>query len=195
MSTATKTRAEAAQALHAEGWTVLEIAAHMGISKATAYRYTNPEKAEQSRAASLAWKAANRDRTRQYDAAARAASMAAHRWGSCDNCDGPLSKSNRSGRCQPCGDQMAADEATEVVAMWLAGATYPEIRDFLGCGKTALGVYFGRLRAAGYPVPRRHPGGSAWRDPMPTEPIIVRPGWAGAGDAVLSARTAERAAA
>lgn len=180
-------RREAAREMRAAGRSVSFIAERFGVTAGTVSKWTNPETATKAKAGNAAWRDANRDHIRRRDVARYHVLSEEGHWGRCA-CGRPLGYGNASGECKPCQEKAAADALTGAVAAWVAGETKTEVAARLGGSTNALNVAFVRLRAAGYPVPRRRPGrGRVWIDPLPTEPIIVAPGWAMAGDIARTA--------
>lgn len=134
---------EGAVKLREAGLSYLEIARYLGVGKATVYRWINPDYAEQSREASRAWKASNRDRTREYDQA--------HAHKPCPNCGGEMSRQREM--CAGCHAVVADVRRSLAEGMWADGWLLREINEVLGW-KMPGGVTV--MRRCGWDLPYRY---------------------------------------
>lgn len=139
--------------MRAAGESLEAIADTFGVSKSTACRWTTPGAAETDRAGARAWKAANRDRARAYDAAHP-------RRAPCDGCGFPRgmgSQSKGPGLCHACR-RVAEQVRRDVLAgMWRDGWPVYTIAAVLGVTIGTVRADLWRLRRAGVDLPYRIP--------------------------------------
>lgn len=147
----------AARAMRADGATFPAIARHFGVAVKTARRWTNPKEAERDRSLARAYKAANREKMREYDARYDREHRAA-----CVECGGQMGIGVREdGVCTTCCDTATKARDELVVRLWNEGRTTSEIRKTVGyASDKATAVLIHRLREEGHDLAYRQVGPS-----------------------------------
>lgn len=138
---------ERAVKLREAGLSYPEIARYLRRGVGTIHRWCNPETQDRGRETSRAWKAANRERVRDY--------AEAHKHRPCPNCGGPM-KRHGANQCREC---RAATEITcysLIEGMWADGWALREIAAALGRTENSVHVTFHRMRRDGWDLPYRY---------------------------------------
>lgn len=115
------------------------------------HRAENPTYAENSRIYSRAWKARNRERTREYDH-----QYAATHRGVCSQCDGPMDRKRDGGICSSCRAEGARVRRQTLQTMWNSGAPLAEIAAALATTVNVVGTEMAHMRADGWDLPYRY---------------------------------------
>lgn len=144
-------RSERARELRAKGWKFKDIAAELGVSKPTAYRWATPGNVERDRLRSKAWKERNAEQKRAYDLKY----LREHR-GTCTDCGDQMGIGvSEDGICKRCR-RATRDQRCEVIErMWNEGATMSTIAEAVDWPMQAMRAEFGRMRNEGWNLPHR----------------------------------------
>lgn len=149
-----------ARQLRDEGLTYAQIGTRLGVTTTTAFRRANPDADERSRLSSLDWKARNREHVRAQN---REYARRRENTGTCSRCGGPrgalAQRRAAVGTCRTCLEAEWEITNEQIVRWWADGLTGEEIAARLGWKLGALRVHMHRMRARGYDLPKRPPGG------------------------------------
>lgn len=145
-------KVEKARQLRETGLSYPNIAAKLGVSKATVRRALRPERAARDRALARAYKARNREALRAYDAR-----RAREHRGTCTTCGGFMGIGNaEDGTCRGCVSRQHHAVGEKLVRLWGEGKLYPEIMAEMGWTKDHLNVALHTYRAEGFDLPYRY---------------------------------------
>lgn len=140
-----------AKELRAEGMTYGKIAAKVGSSYATVYRWLNPDYIEKQRQASREWKARNKKHCAKYDKEYKES----HR-GECSQCGGEMDRYYDGGVCSSCRFDNRDRRARKIERWWAEGLSIREIADRLAWSEGSLSREMGHLRRMDYDLPYRY---------------------------------------
>ena len=135
--------------MRGQGVILDEIAAHLGVSRTTIVRWTNPAYAEHQRSLSLAWKDRNRERNR-----ARDREYVERIKVPCPRCGEKHSPDHSV--CQACRSAASAARRELAQRLWAEGNTLLEIAEALGSTRASIGAEISRWRQEGYDFPHRY---------------------------------------
>lgn len=117
----------------------------------------DPEIYEADLARSRAWKARNREHTRNYDLAYQADPTTR---AACTKCGGPTAMSpgsrDAATLCAGCIRERKEDSWREIQRLWKAGWSLLDIAEQLGISRGHLGVTMHRMRQDGWDLPHRY---------------------------------------
>jgi transposase len=147
-----------ARELRERGWSGPRVAAELGVTKSTVYKWLDPDRAREY---------ARRDNARPGRNAQKRewehGPTARIRCANCGKLAGMNSKAAGTTLCRSCWTADAARRSDEtgrkLETLWLAGKTFPEICAELGWNKGTLSVMMDRYRARGYNLPYRYTTG------------------------------------
>ena len=110
----------------------------------------DPIRAERDRESSRAWKAANRDRAREYGQMYDAT----HK-GVCLRCDGPMNRRRANGLCRLCRHELRDDRRERIAQMWNAGRSLKGIAAELDSTPNSVGTEMACMRRDGWELSYR----------------------------------------
>lgn len=147
-----------ARALRSEGLSHAKIAARLGVSKSTVFRWLDANRAERDRAASRAAKAR---RSKAELAAYDRAYAEAHRRRCVQCVERRMDRRTRGELCIACIELRTIEKRTAIHRMWNDGRSLREIASEFSISIGRISAEIRAMRLAGWDLPYRYKVGAA----------------------------------